>query len=257
MTMYRYVRTGRVPATKEAGTWWIETDALAALDLAAPRRRASTAAGPTRQVPALMARLVAGDEPGAWTLVEQMLASGATPEGVLLDVLGPALCVIGDRWEAETLRVADEHRASAVASRLIARLGARFSPAGRRRGTVVVAAPGGEWHGIPVSMGANVLRWRGYDVVELGATSPVDALADAVGGASAPLAVALACTGDASLRAVRRSVTAVHAAAPLVPVLVGGRAVRDAAHARSFGADAWSGRRADDLVSAVEGLARG
>jgi hypothetical protein len=40
----------------------------------------------------------------------------------------------------------------------------------------------------------------------------------------------------------------VRRASPEVAVLVGGRAIVDLEHARSFGADAYSGRSADELV---------
>jgi NAD(P)-dependent dehydrogenase (short-subunit alcohol dehydrogenase family) len=82
---------------------------------------------------------------------------------------------IGDRWAQGELSVADEHRASAVATRVVSRLGARFLPRGPKRGTVVVAAPEGELHGVPVSMAADVLRWHGFAVVDLGADTPADA----------------------------------------------------------------------------------
>ena len=85
-------------------------------------------------------RLVAGDEPGVWTLVEAALASGAEPVGIHVDLLAPALRSIGGRWESGELSVADEHWASVVAPRIVGRLGRLFARRGRRRGTVVLGA---------------------------------------------------------------------------------------------------------------------
>ena len=66
MTAYRYVRTGRLPAERDGAHWLvdpIELERLAAQP--SPRHRGHARAGaPAR----LAARLVAGDEAGAWSI---------------------------------------------------------------------------------------------------------------------------------------------------------------------------------------------
>ena len=54
---------------------------------------------------------------------------------VHLDLLAGSLRTIGERWASGELSVADEHRASTVASRIIGRLGPLFAQRGRKRGT--------------------------------------------------------------------------------------------------------------------------
>ena len=80
MTAYRYIRTGRLPATRVGGTWRV---AVADLDLVRPGRRSDQpgASGPGPPTPPpidtqLEARLLAGDETGAWNLIEAALVSG-------------------------------------------------------------------------------------------------------------------------------------------------------------------------------------
>ena len=90
--------------------------------------------------------------------------------------------------------MADEHRATAVAQRIIGRLGLQFGRPGRSRGTVILAAPAGDLHTLPVAMVADLLRWRRFDVFELGANTPADALAQAVSGADRLVAVGIAAT---------------------------------------------------------------
>jgi methanogenic corrinoid protein MtbC1 len=157
-------------------------------------------------------------------------------------------------WQQGELSVADEHRASAVAARLISRLGSRFARRGHRRGTVVLAAAPGELHGLPVAITANLLRWRGLQVIELGADTPAEALAETVAGEPDIVAVGVACTAAGSPQAARRAIAAIRKAAPDVPVLIGGAAVTDAAHARRLGADVFTGGRADEVVRAVEDI---
>ena len=133
MTVYRYVRTGQLPAERVGGAWRVGR-----ADLERVRRPAEQGSRRQRAAPPsrtrLQSRLVAGDEAGAWGLLESALASDMTPEGVLLELIAPTLRSIGTRWERGELSVADEHRASAVANRLIGLLGARFGRRGVRRG---------------------------------------------------------------------------------------------------------------------------
>ncbi len=151
MTVYRYVRTGKLPATRVGRAWQVDPDDLAQVtpaqagDTPAPAARA----GATKAQ--LEARLLAGDEPGAWGVVEAALASNRSPSEVLLQLVAPALESVGDRWHVGELTVADEHRASAVAVRLISRIGARFARRGPKRGTIVITTPPNERHSAPRS----------------------------------------------------------------------------------------------------------
>jgi excisionase family DNA binding protein len=257
MTVYRYVRTGRLPAERVGGAWQVDPADLKLVRRPAPGARRRPPAGPEASGPRLQARMVAGDEVGAWSVLEAALASDMTPEALLLDLIGPALRAIGTRWQRGELSVADEHRASVVATRLISRLGARFARRGVKRGTVVLAAVPGELHALPVAIAANLLRWQGFGVVELGADTPAEALAQAVAGEPDLVAVGLVCTtGDAS-RSVRRAITSMRRASPDLPVLLGGAAIVDQDHARKLGADLFTGGRADEVVRAVETIVAG
>ena len=121
MTAYRYVRTGRLHATKQGAQWRVQREDLDAMD----RREAAT---PTRGRIAdyprrLQERLLAGDEAGAWAVVEAALAAGTDPVGAHVTIIGPALAGIGEQWEAGTVGIGGEHQATAVAYRIISRLG--------------------------------------------------------------------------------------------------------------------------------------
>ena len=139
MTVYRYVRTGRLEGRKLGGTWVI--DARALQRSMSPRSARRGAPARSSVVAALADRLIQADEPGAWAIVEGALAGGAEPTQLHLDVLGPALREVGERWERNVIDVADEHAATVVMQRLIGRLGPVFRHRGRPRGTVVVGTP--------------------------------------------------------------------------------------------------------------------
>ncbi|MGA3214415.1 MAG: B12-binding domain-containing protein [Acidimicrobiales bacterium] len=255
MTAYRYVRTGRLPARRVAGTWQIEPADLEAMKRSVQgiRQRRATGVVPARSH--LEARLIASDESGAWDVLEAALGSGMEPEEVLLEIVAPTLRSIGTLWELGELTVADEHRASSVATRLISRLGARFGRRGHKRGTVILTAPPGELHSVPVALAANLLRWRGFAVVELGADTPAEALGQTAALEGDLVAVAIACTTRSSALAARKAIAAVRRAAPQVPVVLGGAAIAHEVQARRLGADLFSGSSGDQLVRVIESIA--
>ena len=113
--------------------------------------------------------------------VPGQLPAGATPEGdgiavgdgpVQVDIYIDFLCPYCRQFElnaADTLAaLISEHRATLVAQRIVGRLGLQFGRRGKDRGTVALAAPASDLHTLPVSIVADLLRWRGFDVVELG-----------------------------------------------------------------------------------------
>ena len=254
MTVYRYVRTGKLQATRDGMVWRVRVSDVAALKdgRLSPSESRSTptdAAGASR---ALEARLLAGDSGGAWWLIEGRLGGGLDPPGVLATLLSPALRSIGARWADGELNVADEHRATAVAQRIIGRLGLQFGRQGRSRGTVVLAAPAGDLHTLPVAMVADLLRWRGFEVSELGANTPADALAHAASQVDRLVAVGIVSTISGHDAEVTQSVEAVRAKTPSATIVLGGSAIRSASHARGLGADIWTGPDGSAVVDAVE-----
>ena len=254
MTVYRYVRTGLLPAAKVDGSWLISSTDLELMRPNGTRSAQSRSRGPKPTQSRLLDRLVAGDEAGAWSLLEGALASDMKPEAVMLELIGPTLRTVGSRWQNGELSIADEHSASNVAARLISRLGARFLRRGVKLGTVILAAPAGEMHAAPVAMTANLLRWRGFDVVELGADTPPDALSEAVDRSPDLLALGVVCTTDGTDHAARHAIARVRRTSPDTKVLLGGGAISGAAQAFELGADLYTKKSADEVVSAVEGL---
>ncbi|MGH3578644.1 MAG: cobalamin B12-binding domain-containing protein, partial [Mycobacterium sp.] len=123
------------------------------------------------------------------------------------------------------------------------------------RGSVVITTPPDEEHTAPVAMAADLLRWAGFDVIELGAGIPADALTRVLADVPDLLAVALACTTRASTTSAHRVISHLRATPSDTTVLLGGAAITDADQALHLGADRFTGPRGDDLVRAVEDLA--
>lgn len=68
---------------------------------------------------------------------------------VLARVLVPAMARVGDAWEAGELSIAEEHRASEIAERLLAGIDHRRP--GRPRGRSTTTCPSTRWPPSPTS----------------------------------------------------------------------------------------------------------
>jgi MerR family transcriptional regulator, light-induced transcriptional regulator len=255
MTAYRYIRQGRLPATREGAGWRILTSDLHALrDLSAKQARRGTARS-TADCEGLERRMLAGDGSGAWWLVKSQLEGGLDPSGALSELVVPALRSIGERWASGDVSVADEHRATAVAQRLVGHLGLQFGRRGNSRGAIALAAPAGDLHTLPVAIVADLLRWRAFEVLELGGNTPADALAAAVSHQDRLLAVGIVSTTPGLEAEVAESVRSVRAAVPDVTVFLGGPGIRSEGHALELGGDVWTGPEPDAAVETVESIA--
>jgi len=245
MTVYRYVRTGRLPGRKVGVEWRVEPD-----DLAAFRAGSSNLAGGVDHRHRLVDRLVAGDERGSWSIVQSALAGGLDPDDLYLQVLSPALATIGDEWAAGRLSVGQEHQASVVVLRLIGRLGPLFTRRGRTRGTVVLGAPKGDNHSLPSALFADLLRGVGLGVIDLGADAPPESFVDAARHAERLVAIAISVTTPDNDEAVAETVAALRGepaprgepgprGGPEVPIVIGGGAIGSDEYARRLGSDHW------------------
>jgi excisionase family DNA binding protein len=260
MTAYRYVRLGLLPARKVGGVWQVSGDDVADFrgnnDGRGVAQLEMVDDHPgRRQAPwteRMESRLIAGDARGAWGVIEAALSAGSTLDDIYTQVMTPALVSIGAQWARGELDISVEHRASGIAMRMIGRLGPRFARRGRSRGLVVLGAPAGERHALPLAMVADLVHQRGWEVSDLGADVPVDSFVHAVMEAGDELvAVGMSVSLDAHLPVAAETLAAIRAAAPDARVFIGGRAIVDEAHAQALGA-AYFAQSMDQVVSILE-----
>jgi excisionase family DNA binding protein len=245
MTAYKYVRLGRLRATQKDGRWYVRAKDVEALRNSerGPKHGARTA---RRGTPVLKTyrdrvrvRLLEGDDSGASSVVDQALVSGASPTDVYVDIIAPAMRDIGAKWEKGSVTVAEEHRASAAARRVVSRVSPRFTRRGRSRGIVILGAAAGDPHELPVAMIADVLRGASYDVVELGGNTPIESFVQMAKRVDA-VAVGISASTRDSIAAVTETVRALRRARPHIPILVGGPAFASGEDAIGVGADGWA-----------------
>jgi len=261
MTAYRYVRQGRLEAVLEGTTWLVPEDALERLkDELGERypRPATPAARPHDEVDwasRLGRCMLAGDEADAWRVARAALAAGRTLTFCYTEMLGNALATIGARWEAGEISVAEQHLATAVATRVVARLGALSRRPGRPRGTVVFGAPLGELHALPVAIAADLVRQAGFAVLELGANAPPEAFVLAAQRAPRLVAVGIGITSADWLGPAQDVIDALAVSGSDVPVIIGGQAAMTVEGAGLRGVSVWA-PDGPAAVAAIDGIAR-
>jgi excisionase family DNA binding protein len=251
MTVYRYVRHGRLPAHREGSGWIVDRADAEAFLAGVPTADPGTAVDWAAR---LAGRLRLGDEVGAWTVVRDAQAAGHDVPRVHLEVVAGAVALVGRGADRPDPAV-DERIALATAARIVSRLGGQCTRRGRKRGTVLLATPPGEHHGLPLAIVANLVRHGGYEAVELGTDAPIGHVLEAIGRFDDLVALGLSVTLAERFDATVEVIRAVRDAHPGLHVLVGGQAVRNRTVAELAGATAWSA--GPDLVATLDGLARG
>ncbi len=237
MTVYRHVRTGRLPAIKQNGEWKVRES-----DLEGPTTPSTATPGNAdlgSRIPAFIDRLTAGDEPGCWAILENCLSAGAEAPALLHELIVPAMALVGDRWSTGDLKIVSEHTATTIAHRLVARLGPMMRNKGRSRGTIVLGAVAGDTHALPVAILADILRSNGFSVIDLGGNTPAESFAELAQSSDQCRAVGISASIPADDE-LREAVAAIQAVDPVLPILLGGRGIRDADHAHALGSDGYA-----------------
>lgn len=251
MTVYRHVRLGILPARKVGGTWRVDPGDLTAAGRSRPADARPVIANAPRTMrdrtrrrapwsERLRHRMLAGDVAGSWQVVEAAMASGVEPADIYVEILAPALHRIGAGWRSGTIPIEREHVASGVANAIVGRLGPRFRRRGRHLGTVIIAMPVGERHGLGVAMLADIVAQAGYEVMNIGPDTPPSSLTSAIRSSNDLRAIVVSVVDATHLPAGAQLMAASRDANGHVPIFAGGYAIQDAETATQLGADGWA-----------------
>lgn len=194
--------------------------------------RISDLAGP------LLVALLAGDEREADGVFKKAVKRGADAAVLAKELVQPALDEVGRLWEAGEVSVAEEHLATALASRAFLLHGACAEPPPLGAPRLVLTCLAGEFHELGARIVAEVGRREGWQVELLGANVPREAALRYV-AERAPEAVGLSLCLACHLVEAAAMIERIRKAAPATRVLVGGLAFRrDPSLAAASGADA-------------------
>jgi MerR family transcriptional regulator, light-induced transcriptional regulator len=187
---------------------------------------------------AYLKALLARDVGAARLAVDAALGAGMAVPDVYLGVLQPALYEVGRSWAVGDFSVADEHSATAVTQSVLGVLGPRMRTAPKDGRLAVVTGSPEERHALGVQMVADFLEGDGWEVLNLGASTPAGDLAR-MADSERPDVVALSTATPAGLPGAAEAVEALLALDPRPLVVLGGQLWRGGARADadSLGAD--------------------
>ena len=184
---------------------------------------------------AMLAALVNGDTALAFRVAQDCLSNGVAFDRIVDHVLQPVQESFGRRWAEGELGIADEHAATAAIEELLVKLGSTTEPSSGP--TVVVVSAPGDTHSLGVRAVSGALALEGFRPLFLGTSVPAVELGDFL-EFHQPFALALGCSIPAALAGAAAATRAAHDVG--VPVLGGGRALRDGSRAARLGMDAFA-----------------
>jgi DNA-binding transcriptional MerR regulator len=192
---------------------------------------------------------LAYNEPEAELAMAKALAV-ASPEVVCTQMLQKGLAELGEGWYTGRVSIQQEHFASALVAR---RLNALFAiaPMPTHPGRLLAACPPGESHDLSLLMLAFILRWRGWEMIYLGANVSLERLDDTLQATSPQLVLSVAQTlpGAASLSELADLVNT-HS----IPLAFGGGIFNRIAGLTEHIPGHFLGRQLDTVPQAIERL---
>jgi methanogenic corrinoid protein MtbC1 len=167
---------------------------------------------------------LAGDRREALRLlVDEGLLRGISVQDLHLKIIQPAQYEIGRLWQENRISVAQEHLATAISQLALSHLYRHLPRAPSNGKAVVLACVEGELHEVGARIASDFLEMAGFDVRFLGANVPTSHLVRMVREQPPDLLV-LSVTMTYHLPALRTALEQVRAAAPRLPIAVGGLA---------------------------------
>lgn len=166
---------------------------------------------------------VMGDEARCTDIVDFALRTHQPQLEVYESLITRAMRLVGRMYEQRTIDEAQEHMASEITERLMARISSAFSPARPNGFTAVLGCAANNWHVIGLRMLADLLRAQGWRVVYLGANVPTESFVRSVERHAAD--VVLVSSSAESIAEARGLVQALRSASPKTLIALGGSGV--------------------------------
>lgn len=183
-------------------------------------------------------------------MAEMLLVSENGLEALYMGLIQPVMYEIGNLWEQDEINTAEEHLATSIVGRVIAGLYSKLPVVTSYKGKVIVTAAPNEFHELGGRMLADMLDASGWDVIFLGANTPIDELVELIRKTN-PHFLAISLTMQFSISKVAKIISILKNSPDLsdIKILVGGSAFNaDQNLWKQIGADAW----APDPQSAIK-----
>jgi methanogenic corrinoid protein MtbC1 len=117
--------------------------------------------------------VLAGDRCRAESLILEAHTDGASVTDIYENILTPAQARLGRMWHRGEITVADEHFGSATTQAIMGQLRSHFQRAKPNGRTMVATSTPGDLHEIGLRMVADLFEINGWNVIYLGANTPI------------------------------------------------------------------------------------
>lgn len=124
-------------------------------------------------------RAVAGDEQACTQIIDGALRRNIPILRIYQNVLAVAMELIGKWYEVDAIDEGEEHLASAITERMMARALHYVTPLRRTAKRAILGCVEGNWHTIGLRMISDYLRLAGWKTLYLGASVPSDSILSA------------------------------------------------------------------------------
>lgn len=171
----------------------------------------------------------AGNEQSCTAIVDFMIESRVPVDRIYRELFAPAIRLVGKWFEVEAIDAGQEHLASAMTERMMARVMHYTSISRRSSVRALLAGVAGDYHAIGLRMAADVIKNAGGTSIYLGVNVPASCLISAV-EAHRPNLVLLGCSlheGIAETEEVIRKLHTRRKTWQCFAIGVGGHAARE------------------------------
>ena len=139
----------------------------------------------------LVAAILEGDTAGAVLQAEQLRATGASAQDIVMRGVEPAMSALDKKCTAEQFNLLEIMLAGRAVTEVMKMLYPAGSSVANGKGTVVIAALEGDVHDLGKNILKMVLTGSGYRVVDAGKDCPLPNLMEVVVDKERPLAVGI------------------------------------------------------------------
>ncbi len=163
---------------------------------------------------------VMGDEARCADVVDYVLRTGQPVIEVYEELISRSMHIVGRMYEQRAIDEAQEHAASEITERMLARISSAQPPARSNGRTAVLGCAANNWHTIGLRMLADYLRQQGWKVIFLGANVPTEAFSRSVGQHQAH--VVMVSSSSESIQEARTLIKELKSTYPAAVLALGG-----------------------------------
>ena len=200
--------------------------------------------------------LVAGCETEAANILIGAYLEGKPLAEIFDEMMCPAMRRVGELWCKGELTITQEHIATRAASSAVHKLRNILPVSDAIKGLAMCCAMEGDFHDLPTHLAQTIFESENWEVLNFGANTPLYCLAEEVlRHAPEIVCITLTLTSDIERLARDYKIFTEEIAALKIPIILGGRAFKDAQIRRRFPADVYA-RRFSEVVELLRDFSK-